>query len=292
VKLPDTLAQLLEQRSGARLHAVSAVSGGCISNTARVEFANREVVFLKWAHSSEQPAAMFSEEARSLRALAATKTVRVPAVLDQHAEGDYVWLLLEWLEPGPRSSASQAQLGEALAALHQHTAETYGWLAANFIGSLPQSNRQHTSWPEFWREERLLPQLRLGASRLDAEQRRRLTQLIERCDEVIGDSEADGPSLLHGDLWGGNLHITADGTAALIDPSSYYGHREVDLAMAQLFGGFSADFFGSYERAWPCRPGLEQRLLLYQLYYLLVHVNLFGGGYAAQTMQVAERLGF
>jgi fructosamine-3-kinase len=138
----------------------------------------------------------------------------------------------------------------------------------------------------------LRPQLEQAASRLDAGQRRRLLQLIERCGEVIGDSDVDGPSLLHGDLWGGNLHTMADGTPALIDPASYYGHREVDLAMARLFGGFTADFFASYERAWPCRPGLEDRLLLYQIYYLLVHVNLFGGGYADQTMRVAAQLGF
>ena len=292
MKLPSGLVQLLEQRCNARLHTVTPVTGGCISNTARAEFAGNEVVFLKWARSSEQPARMFSEEARSLRALAATRTVRVPAVQDQHAESGYAWLLLEWLEPGPRSSASQAQLGERLAALHRHTAETYGWPAANFIGSLPQSNRPHRSWPDFWRAERLGPQLELAASRLDAKQRGRLMQLIDQCDDVIGDSDADGPSLLHGDLWGGNLHTMADGTPALIDPASYYGHREVDLAMARLFGGFSADFFGSYERAWACRPGLEQRLLLYQVYYLLVHVNLFGGGYAEQTMRAVAQLGF
>jgi protein-ribulosamine 3-kinase len=290
VNLPDLLITHIEQRCGADLIEVAAVGGGCISDTARVRLGSGDVVFLKW--SGEHPFALFQEEARSLKALAATQTVRVPDVIHQHAQGGYAWLILEWLEPGSRSPRSQSLIGEQLAALHRHTAQKFGWEADNFIGSLHQSNRQHDRWPDFWREERLLPQLRLAARTFKPAEWQRLEQIATSCADLLATIEDEPPSLLHGDLWSGNLHVMADGTPAVIDPSSYFGHREVDLAMSRLFGGFTNDFYEAYEREWPCRPGVEKRLLLYQLYYLLVHVNLFGGGYTSQTMSVAAQLGF
>ena len=277
---------------GAEVVGSAPVSGGCISNTARVELAGRNPVFLKWSVTRVHPPALFAEEARSLAVIAETETVRVPRVLDQHSADGYAWLLLEWLEPGPRSARSQALLGERLAALHRSSAEKFGWPADNFIGSLPQSNHAHDHWAEFWREERLLPQLALAGTRLSTKDRRRLEELADHTDEILGDVTGEPPSLLHGDLWSGNVHIMADGTPAVIDPASYYGHREVDLAMSRLFGGFSDEFYRAYQRAWPSGSGLEKRIAMYQLYYLLVHVNLFGGGYTSQTMSVAAQLGF
>ncbi len=292
MKLPEQLAAQIESAIGASIRAAAAVRGGCISDAARLVFTNGETAFLKWAVASEQPSALFSEEARSLRAIAATNAVRVPGVLANRAADDYAWLLLEWLEPGPRTARSQARLGEQLAAMHRHSAGSFGWPADNFIGSLPQSNREHPRWSDFWRTERLEPQLRMAAHKLDTVELSRLRKLCDECGALLGGVEVEGPSLVHGDLWSGNLHTMADGTAAIIDPSSYYGHREVDLAMARLFGGFAEEFYAAYAQAWPCLQGLEQRLLLYQLYYLLVHINLFGGGYTSQTMSVAAQLGF
>lgn len=292
MRLPRALLELLEKSCGERVRHAEMVGGGCISNTTRIELASGTQVFLKWARTGEQPASMFTEEARALRAIAQTHTVRVPAVLECGQAEGYNWLLLEWLEPGSGSTKSQHVLGEQLAALHRHGANEYGWPSDNFIGSLPQSNRRHGRWAQFWRDERLLPQLALAAPRLDQGERRRLEQVCAACDDLLAGTDADGPGLLHGDLWSGNVHMLADGTPALVDPSSYYGHREVDLAMARLFGGFTEAFFGGYERAWPCMHEADARVRVYQVYYLLVHVNLFGGAYRAQTMTTVAELGF
>src|SRR5690606_17965293 len=145
-----------------------------------------------------------------------------------------------------------------------------------------QTNEPSGDWPSFWRERRLRPQLDLAAGRLDADIRARFDTLLHGLDDRLGPANEDGPSLLHGDLWNGNVHFT-DGGAALIDPASSNGHREVDLAMAALFGGFPAAFFDAYSAEWPLLTGAAPRRPIYQLYYLLVHVNLFGGGYIEQT---------
>ena len=292
MNLPPPLTGAIQGAIDDEIVSLAAVGGGCISHTARVELASQGAMFLKWGETSEFPAAFFREEARSLEAMAATGTVRVPRVVHQSSTEGYTWLLLEWLEPGARTARSQAQLGARLAALHRNTAERYGWPADNFIGSLPQSNTQHDRWSDFWRAERLRPQLEQAAGALGAMNVSRLERIANECAELLAGTDADGPSLLHGDLWGGNLHTLSDGTPALIDPSSYYGHREVDLAMSRLFGGFSEEFYRAYQHAWPCAGGLERRIRVYQLYYLLVHVNLFGGGYTSQTMSVAGALGF
>ena len=290
--LPLELTALLEGWRGAGVTHTAAVAGGCISNTTRVEFGRAERVFLKWARHGEQPPGMFMEEARSLRAIGATRSVRVPVVLACDQAADFDWLLLEWLEPGPRTNASLARLGRQLATLHGHTTERYGWPAANFIGSLPQSNAQHARWADFWRAERLIPQIERASSQLSVHDRRRLGQVCAACADLLADTDADGASLLHGDLWSGNLHTLTDGTPAVIDPASYYGHREVDLAMARFFGGFGEPFFSAYGEAWPLPAGAGQRVHLYQLYYLLVHVNLFGESYRAQAMAAVAQLGF
>jgi fructosamine-3-kinase len=291
VKLPAQLTRQIEARRNDRVVSAAAVSGGCISNTARIDFASGAHAFLKWS-SEELPGALLSEEARSLQAIAATETVRVPQVLELEIATDAQWLLLEWLEPGARRVADPAALGEQLAALHRHSSAQYGWPSSNFIGSLPQSNTPTSDWSNFWREHRLRPQITMAAGQLSAAERNRLERLADACERFLGVAQNDGPSLLHGDLWSGNLHVLTDGSAALIDPSSYYGHREVDLAMSRLFGGFPEAFYEAYQATWPSAIGLEERLLIYQLYYLLVHVNLFGGSYRAQTMAVVAALGF
>lgn len=291
--LPARLVLHVEAVLRDKLASTAAVSGGCISRTLRLEFESGLRAFLKWAPVSEHPESLFTEEARSLQELARTKTLRLPAVLDVQCGVDENSLLLEWLEPGKKERASQQALGRGLAALHQHhTHHHYGWEADNFIGSLPQSNRRHADWPTFWREERLWPQLERAAFQLEHAQRRRLEQVAEAAHDILADATPDGASLLHGDLWSGNVHFMAGGIPALIDPASYNGHREVDLAMSRLFGGFDQEFYDAYEEAWPCAPGWQQRTAMYQLYYLLVHINLFGGSYVGQTMSAVAQLGF
>ncbi|MGH7553627.1 MAG: fructosamine kinase family protein, partial [Longimicrobiales bacterium] len=201
------------------------------------------------------------------------------------------WLLLEWLEPGRANTRTMPDLGNVLARAHHNRGEAFGWPTDNFIGSLPQGNDWMKSWPEFWRSRRLLPQLEraYAAGHFDARDRRRFDVLLERLEVALANAAGDGPSLLHGDLWSGNVHVMRDGSAALVDPSSYYGHREVDLAMAELFGGFDRAFFDAYREAWPVAEGYrEVRRPIYQLYYLLVHVNHFGAGYVAGSKAAVE----
>jgi fructosamine-3-kinase len=293
VNLPRDIAAAVEAAlsrgsRATRIRNARAVSGGCISPAAQLQFDAGEPAFLKWAQNGI-PAGLFAEEARSLSAMAATGAVRVPAVLAVDAR----WLLLEWLEPGRAGREDWARLGRQLAGLHAVHATAFGWQTANFIGPLPQSNEWCEDWPRFWREQRLEPLLRgaVAKAALDAPTRRAFETVIRTLDQTLGDAQPDGASLLHGDLWSGNVHAMRSGHLALIDPSSYHGHREVDLAMAELFGGFPQEFFDAYQEAWPLQPGYhELRRWIYQLYYLLVHVVLFGGGYAASTRAVVERV--
>jgi protein-ribulosamine 3-kinase len=267
-------------RTDLRIAGVQRVGGGCVSPAARLVATSGESAFLKWG---EAEPGMFAAETRGLRALAGAHAVRVPHVL---AGGDG-WLLLEWLEPGRAGRRAWHELGRSLAQLHRTPAERYGADHDNFIGSLPQSNDRSADWPEFWRERRLLPQLRRtrDAGLLTAGDARRFDALCAALPERIGEAAAaDGASLLHGDLWRGNALALADGGVALVDPSCYYGHREVDLAMMELFGGFDDACHAAYRESWPLVDGyVPIRRAVYQLYYLLVHVNLFGAGYLSGT---------
>jgi len=294
--LPAAVAAAVEHALGvAAGRAVSiaearAIGGGCISPNARIETAGGERYFLKWAGPHEAPRELFREEARSLAMIHAAGAVRVPRVIAHARE----WLLLEWLEPGQAGARTWTLLGSQLAALHRTRGVSFGWESDNFIGTLPQPNGSNARWARFWAENRLLPQFERAArqGRLDVGDRRAFDRLLARLDTALMAGDGDGPSLLHGDLWGGNAHVTAGGEPALIDPSSCYGHREVDLAMAELFGGFEAGFFDAYREAWPLAAGYEEmRREIYQLYYLLVHVNLFGASYVAGTRRILRKFG-
>jgi protein-ribulosamine 3-kinase len=299
----------VEAALGASIRSAAPVGGGCISRTARVETAGGDIAFLKWGGRGEAPPGLFAAEARGLRALHDAGAVRVPAVLAVHDDGppdggsqpavrDAVedeagyatrcaWLLLEWLEPGRPTDGGWERLGAALAGLHRHRAGRFGGDADNFIGALPQENAPLADWAAFWRDRRLAPQLRRAAELglLDRAARAAFDRLLDRLPDHLAPAAGDGASLLHGDLWNGNVQHLRDGSAALIDPSVYHGHREVDLAMADLFGGFGAGFHAAYREAWPLADGYERiRRPSYQLYYLLVHVNLFGAGYVPATL--------
>jgi fructosamine-3-kinase len=276
------LARALERDLGLHIAGVSAVGGGCVSPAWRVECRDGGVLFVKSAPSGAAPE-MLHAEARSLRRIARTRSIRVPSVAQVTDE----WLALEWLEPSPPDASAWSALGRDLARLHDHRDAEHGWSEDNFIGPLPQRNEPTADWPTFWRERRLAPQLRRAAGVLSAADVARCERVLAGLDELLAGVAVDGASLLHGDLWNGNVHFT-EGGGALIDPSSHYGHREVDLAMAALFGGFPSAFFAAYEAEWPLLPGAAARRPVYQLYYLLVHVNLFGAGYVAQTRRAAE----
>jgi protein-ribulosamine 3-kinase len=299
VKLPPAIAAEVEAtltaRGGAlrRIKRVSAVGGGCISPTARIEVDEDDAFFLKWS-SESLPPGMLEAEARALAMLASARAVRVPAVVGSGGPPGPEWLLLEWLEPGAARAGTWERLGEALAELHRHRGEWFGAVPDNFIGSLPQSNPPSEDWAGFWATERLAPQVRAATDSglLDGSDHERFRTLFTRLGDLLAVALDEGPSLLHGDLWGGNVHILADGSPAVVDPSTYYGHREVDLAMAALFGGFGAGFREAYQATWPLTPGYEPtRRAVYQLYYLLVHVNLFGAGYVRGTRRALREAG-
>ena len=241
---------------------------------------------LKWAPGGA-PAAMVAAEAHGLQALAATGTVRVPAIIAASNEAalpmpDHAlqpsFLLSTWLEGGG-ARPDQARLGEELAALHRTTAPAFGLERDNFIGGTPQTNGWAPDWPTFFREQRLQPQLALAEAGglLSPVRRHTLERLLARLDALLAVPGA--PSLIHGDLWGGNVVAGPGGAPALIDPAVSYSHREAELAFTELFGGFSHRFYEAYNAAWPLDPGYARRRPIYNLYHALNHANLFGAGY-------------
>ena len=238
-----------------------------------------------------QPAAragMFETEAAGLAELAAAHAVRVPRVVCHGIAAGYAYLVLEHLPFGSRGDA--AQLGRQLAQQHRVGAPQYGWVRDNWIGATPQPNAWCDSWLDFWREQRLGFQLRLAADNgYGGTLQRDGETLMARLEDLFG-SGMPVPSLLHGDLWGGNHGFLADGSPVIFDPAVYFGDRECDLAMSELFGGFAPAFYAAYREAWPLDAGYAVRKTLYNLYHILNHANLFGGGYAAQAARMTAQL--
>lgn len=270
------------------LRAWQPISGGDISNAGRIQTAQGEY-FIKW--QVNPPAGFFEAEAAGLRALAAAGA-RSPQVIAVGCAGPQSFLLLAWIDASPRKDDSAAEtLGRDLAALHREPGPYYGFSADNYIGRLPQPNLASASWISFYGEQRLAAQRKIAVQRgrLPTERARRLDRLIDSLGDWI-DERALQPSLIHGDLWAGNWLVSKSGDPLLIDPAVCYADREMDLAMARLFGGFPARFFTAYAEACPLLPGWEARVDLYQLYYLLVHLNLFGEGYGAAVDAALLRL--
>ena len=274
------LRNVLEQTLGSAVTRVTRLSGGSINEAAEVFLDDGTRVFVK-THDSA-PAGMFEAEARGLRWLEEAGAIRVPRVLAV-SDTPPAFLALELLSPSRRRANFDEELGRSLAALHAFGAPCFGLDHDNFIGSLPQSNAAAPDWPRFYWESRLEPQLRRAVDRglIARKTRSRFDRLQSALPDLVGPDEP--PSRLHGDLWSGNLHVDERGAPCIIDPAAYGGHREVDLAMMRLFGGFGERVFSAYAEAMPLCPGVEGRVLLYQLYPLLVHVNLFGGSYVGSV---------
>ncbi|HET7798493.1 MAG TPA: fructosamine kinase family protein [Nevskia sp.] len=272
----------------------SSVGGGCINRTYRLRGRDGRDFFVKLndVHHHQIPSSWlrtgFAAEAAGLGALAATHTVRVPQPVAQALCGAQSFLVLEYLALQGRGNA--AQLGEQLAAMHRCTSSRFGFAHDNFLGTTPQPNGWMDDWVAFWRERRLGYQLRLAA---ENGHRGNLQNLGERLMDALPAFFAGyalRPSLLHGDLWGGNHGYLADGTPAIFDPASYYGDRECDLAMTELFGGYGTDFYAAYRASYQLDAGYAVRRELYNLYHILNHANLFGGGYARQAEGMMRRL--
>lgn len=281
------LAEAAARALGAGVAGAAPVGGGSINLAARVTLDDGREVFAK--HSRDAPPGSFRAEADGLEWIAAAGALRTPAVLAVE-EGPEPLLVLEWLGRDPQRRPGRGEeFGRALAALHAAGAAAFGAEADNWIGPLEQPNAPAGDWPAFYAERRLTPLARraVDAGLLPAIFLDGLERLRARLPELAGPPEP--PARLHGDLWSGNAMLDAAGGPAVIDPAAYGGHREVDLAMMRLFGGFPPAAHAAYAEAAPLAPGHEDRVGLWQLYPVLVHVCLFGGGYAAQARALLGR---
>jgi protein-ribulosamine 3-kinase len=282
--IPPAHARAVEAATGARVLSSRGIGGGDIAQASLLELSDGGRAFYKTARGG-----MFEAEARGLRALAAPGVIRLPRVL---AVG-HDFLCLEAIEPGRRGPRFFADFGRALARLHRHSAPHFGFDGDNFIGATPQPNPRAPAGPGAWAawygEHRIGHMTRLLGARgaLPRGLARALAALEPRLPALL-DSSDEPPSLLHGDLWGGNFLVDEHGAPVLIDPAVHYGHREHDLAMTRLFGGFTAAFHDAYQAEWPLPSGWRRRVPVYQLYHLLNHALLFGGGYAQQAQRAAE----
>lgn len=269
----------------ARNIAAAIAAGKCGHFTLEVSGVR---YFVKTAAASRL--SMFEAEAAGVELLAAARCVRTPRAIATDVEGDVAWICLEHVQLRPRTPESDARLGLQLAELHGVTHELYGWERDNTIGPTPQVNAWSSDWAAFWSDARLRPQLALAASN---GYRGRLQADGERLRGRIRDffrTYTPAPSLLHGDLWSGNAATDDGGAPVIYDPAVYYGDRESDVAMTELFGGFAPDFYAAYRDAWPLDAGYETRRDLYNLYHVLNHLNLFGRSYLGQAERLIGRL--
>lgn len=292
--LPDALEKKLFQvlaTKGDRgpIREVESVGGGCINHASKVVTENNRY-FLKW--NPQSLPLMFSSEARGLQLLAAMNMIRVPAVIEiqeAHA-GIPAFILLEWIES--QSRFDQKVCGQQLAQLHLNSqSEKYGLDHNNYIGSSPQYNEWETDWVTFFRDFRLQPQINLAQRNryLTPSRQNKLEKLcISLGDWIQGIPRK--PSLLHGDLWGGNVIADENGYPVLIDPAVYFGDRETDLAFTQMFGGFSNTFYQAYNDTFPLEHGYQERFEIYNIYHILNHLNLFGESYGYSLDSVLKRL--
>lgn len=277
----------LQQILGRKITQIMSVSGGDISSAYCLHTSTNR--FFCKVNQSEYAPTMFITEQLGLAEISATKTIKVPLVIDTGQYKTYSYILMEYIESKNPSSKDMEVLGSQLAALHKSkTEEPFGWKQDNFIGSLPQSNKHRHNWIQFYVRERLIPQLKLARNKdfLSSNEIPKEEQLLKGCEKIV---PLVKPSLIHGDLWSGNYMIRYDGTPYLIDPAVYVGHYEVDLAMTQLFGGFSSSFYKAHEAALPLENLYNERKDIYQLYYLLVHLNLFGSSYYVSVNQILKR---
>lgn len=285
------IEQAIRARTGNafRIAATREIGGGSIHTALRVEDATGAAHFVKVGTSD--CAAMFDAEADGLAAIATNASFRTPAVIACAADGAHAFLVLEHLDLRPLQSAEDgARFADALVHLHRDRGETFGWTRDNFIGRTPQQNTPHANWAHFFVEHRLRPQFALArAQGFGSELQREGERLFDRIPALFLDYRPQ-ESLLHGDLWHGNAAVLADGTPAVFDPAVHRGDRESDLAMSELFGGFPSSFYAAYRTAWPLHEDYEQRKLVYSLYHVLNHLNLFGRGYLREAMRLATRL--
>lgn len=263
------------------------VSGGNINTAAQV-FSSEGVFLVKWnLFGQHEKQVMFETEAKGLDLLRQTDSLAIPQVIGYGQYGEKSYLILEYIDPGKPEKAYWEALGQSLAFLHSHTQPKFGLHFDNFIGSLLQTNTLTSNGYDFYFEHRLLPQagLALYNGLLSKKSYDALFRLRARLPDLI---PHERPALLHGDLWSGNVLVNEQNKPVLIDPAVYYGFREAELAFTKLFAGFDDRFYSAYEESFPLENGFEERVALYNLYPLLVHVNLFGSGYVSGVERILK----
>lgn len=283
----NEIARQIEAATGELFGPVEhiPVGGGCINTAYRIGDGQRSF-FVKL--NAPELADMFAAEAEGLQEIAASDSVRVPEPVCWGVGNGSAFLVMEELAIGGRGD--MAQFGRDLAQMHRTTRDRFGWHRDNTIGSTPQPNTPSGDWVDFWRKERLGFQLELAAREGHrGGLQKKGEELMERLPALFGGHKPEA-SLLHGDLWSGNYGFTVNGEAVIFDPAVYFGDREADIAMTELFGGFGSRFYAGYNEAWPLEPGYEIRKILYNLYHILNHLNLFGGGYGSQAESMMGRL--
>jgi len=269
----------------AGLDQHGSVGGGCINQAARIRYGDTSY-FVKLNSASGHD--MFAAEAQGLGELSRCKALKIPAPVCVGSDNQSAWLVMEDLALGGHGSA--VALGEGLASMHRITRDRYGWDIDNTIGSTLQENAWADNWIDFWRERRLGFQLELAGRHGAGSGLMSKGELLLEDFPALFDGHIPEASLLHGDLWSGNQAYTVTGEPAIYDPAVYYGDREADIAMTELFGGFGRDFYNAYNNAWPMDTGYAVRKTLYNLYHILNHYNMFGGGYGSQAQRMIESL--
>lgn len=284
----------LATRQPFQLIGHEAIGGG-INQSYRIRGQDNRQFFVKLndVHHAARPSTWlrtgFAAEAAGLNEIAATQTIRVPQPVSHGTSNTHSFLVLEYLELS--SCGNAAQLGEQLAALHRCTKKQFGFAQDNFIGTTPQPNSWRDNWIDFWREQRLGFQLQLAKKNGYCGKLQTLGERLLDALPAFFSGYSPQPALLHGDLWSGNHAFLAGGTPVIFDPAPYYGDRECDLAMTELFGGYNLDFYSAYYAAYPLDTGYAARRNLYNLYHILNHANLFGmDGYTRQAEQMMQRL--
>jgi len=282
---PEICLQIAQHSGNSIAYRSSQpVGGGCINSCYRLK-TDQEAYFIK-LNAIEQRS-MFAEEMAGLEEISGSRTIRTPTPVTHGQTAHHSFLALEFIPL--IGASSEVQAGQRLASMHQKQEQLFGWQRDNYIGLTPQYNKTAKSWSEFWRDQRLRPQLQLAATRgynrgiqtAGEELARQLPQLL---------NHSPTPSLLHGDLWSGNIGYDNLQNPVIFDPAVYYGDRETDIAMSELFGGFGDRFYAAYNEAWPLDSGYKTRKIVYNLYHILNHLNLFGGGYLHQAESMIKQL--
>lgn len=284
----ESVIKQIETSLNVRLDLIntSVVSGGDINEAYR--FSTSEGDFFVKKNSDSRFPQMFQKEALGLKLMEEAGEIEVPKPIAFGSDPETAFLILNFIKTGSKSKNFWIDFAQKLANLHKHTSDYFGLDHDNYIGSLHQSNKKHTNWTDFLREERLNIQVKKARDqgRIDNNTVKAFERFYKRLDDIF---PIEPTSLIHGDLWGGNYMVNEAGDPVIIDPAVYYGHREMDLGMSQLFGGFSPEFYDAYNQYYPLEKGWQKRMDYCNLYPLMVHVNLFGGGYINSVKSILNR---